>query len=186
TDVWSRVLRVWRVGEDGGSAPAILGLKRSAWFRGSHKHHAGRQVRPTMFDPSIKVFPIHFRHVQVAQDRVVAVLSEQVEGFTPIRCGVHMMTVPPQREVKQFPGVWFIFNDQDVVGHCHHLIHRTPKSAAGSRTMTPSYPIAPPFPVNGASTTTVTESGKTNPVIFGRLCRPAPRKLRHGDGEQLA
>jgi hypothetical protein len=67
-----------------------------------------------MIDPSIQVFPIHPWHVQVAQDHVVAVLSEQVEGFTPIRGGVPMMTVPPQREVKQFPDVPFIFNDQDV------------------------------------------------------------------------
>ena len=55
---------------------------------------------PPVFDPPVKIFTGHPRHVQVGQDDVVAAMGKQFERFTTILCDVDIVPVSPQRKVE--------------------------------------------------------------------------------------
>jgi hypothetical protein len=53
-----------------------------------------------VFDPTIKIFTGHPRHVQVGQDDVVTAMGKQFKRFTTILCDVDIVPVPPQGKVE--------------------------------------------------------------------------------------
>jgi len=78
--------------EDRNGSASVLTLKPGG-FLASHKHEAGREVWPAMFDTSIKILAVHPGHPKVAQDHVVAPSSEQFECPPPVLGRLNMVAV---------------------------------------------------------------------------------------------
>jgi hypothetical protein len=87
-------------------------------------------MRPPVFDPSIQVLTGHFRHPQVTQNDIVAVIGEQFEGSAAVGRAIDMVPGPPERVLKQVAGIGLIFDHQDTVGHCLDLFVRYTSSCA--------------------------------------------------------
>jgi len=54
----------------------VLGLEPTRSLT-SHKHDAGSEVRPALFDPLVEFLATHPRHSKVSEDHVIAASGKQ-------------------------------------------------------------------------------------------------------------
>jgi hypothetical protein len=79
-----------------------------------HEDDSLEQLRVVALDLLVELLPVHLGHAQVAEDQVVAVLPDEVEGFLAVLRGVDVVPLDAEGVRDQFAHRALVVDDQDA------------------------------------------------------------------------